>query len=529
MLTEMLGTEVRNGLNWTDVPLVLRVYDRTLGIAVAQRFGFENVRSTVELAAPWFIGAAVGLQVLGTFSVGQRSFMVGGMQVARGSELDGLRMFELSTATRVIAITRPNSLVSCTPPRCPAARRRHRLPGRALSRTARHPAQRTATSATGGRNARSPVVRIAGRDAIAAAIGLILAAAAFIVPRMGWGIVSRLHLAPDRFGWHADAAPIFGWFEAHLGWGTAPAIALGLAVVVWGTAVAQRLSWRTLPLAGWVTSCGWAFSLAMIDGWQRGFAGRLTDKDEYLPQVRGITDIPEALRTFSGRILDFQPNSWVTHVSGHPPGALLTFVWLDRIGLGGGAWAGLLCLLVGSSAAAAILITLRALADEPTARRAAPFVAVPPTAIWIAVSADGYFAGVAAWGIALLALAVRGRVRWPLLDCGSGRAAARLGGVPQLRPDVAGDSGVGGAGLRATIGARRCGQRARQLRSRPQSRRHSRRRDSAGMTVIPLYSNAIGRASPMTGRFSTGAGPTSPRWCARSGWAASPDSAGSST
>jgi Trk K+ transport system NAD-binding subunit len=117
VLTEMLGTKVRPGLNWTDVPLVLRVYDRTLGFAVAQRFGFENVRSTVELAAPWFIGAAVGLQVLGTFSVGQRSFVVGGMQVARGSELDGLRMFELSTQTRVIAITRPNALVKLHPRR----------------------------------------------------------------------------------------------------------------------------------------------------------------------------------------------------------------------------------------------------------------------------------------------------------------------------------------------------------------------------------------------------------------------------
>jgi Trk K+ transport system NAD-binding subunit len=117
VLTEMLGTEVRPGLNWTDVPLVLRVYDNTLGFAVAQRFGFENVRSTVELAAPWFIGAAVGLQVLGTFSVGQRSFVVGGMQVAPGSELDGLRMFELSTQTRVIAITRPNALVKLHPRR----------------------------------------------------------------------------------------------------------------------------------------------------------------------------------------------------------------------------------------------------------------------------------------------------------------------------------------------------------------------------------------------------------------------------
>ena len=121
---------------------------------------------------------------------------------------------------------------------------------------------------------------------------------------------------------------------------------------------------------------------------------------------------PEALRTFAGRILDFQPDSWITHVSGHPPGALLTFVWMDRIGLGGGAWAGLLCVLVGSSAAAAIIIAIRAVSDEATARLAAPFVAVTPTAIWIAVSADGYFAGVAAWGIALLALAVHGRSRW---------------------------------------------------------------------------------------------------------------------
>src|SRR6202045_621871 len=117
VLTEMLGTEVRPGLNWTDVPLVLRVYDRTLGFAVAQRFGFENVRSTVELAAPWFIGAAMGLQVLGTFSVRQRSFMVGGMHVAAGSELDGLQMFELSTRTRVIAITRKDAPVQLHPRR----------------------------------------------------------------------------------------------------------------------------------------------------------------------------------------------------------------------------------------------------------------------------------------------------------------------------------------------------------------------------------------------------------------------------
>ncbi|MCW2687468.1 MAG: hypothetical protein JWR37_2358, partial [Mycobacterium sp.] len=138
-------------------------------------------------------------------------------------------------------------------------------------------------------------------------------------------------------------------------------------------------------------------------------------RHEYLRQVPTITDIPEALRTFARRIPDFQPDSWITHVSGHPPGALLTFVWLDRIGLSGGAWAGTLCLLVGSSAAAAVIVAVRALADQQTARWAAPFVAVAPTAIWVAVSADGYFAGVAAWGIALLALAARQTVRYPVL------------------------------------------------------------------------------------------------------------------
>ena len=99
------------------VPIVLRVYDRTLGAAVAQRFGFENVRSTVDLAIPWFLGAALGLQVLGTFSVGQRSFMVGGVYVKLGSELDGMKMEDLSTQTRVIAISRPGRPVRLHPRR----------------------------------------------------------------------------------------------------------------------------------------------------------------------------------------------------------------------------------------------------------------------------------------------------------------------------------------------------------------------------------------------------------------------------
>ena len=104
VLRERLGQRWLRSADQPGVPVVLRVYDRTLGKAVAQRFGFENVRSTVELAAPWFIGTAMGLEVLGTFSVGQQSFMVGGVEVEPGSKLDGLRMADMATQTRVIAI-----------------------------------------------------------------------------------------------------------------------------------------------------------------------------------------------------------------------------------------------------------------------------------------------------------------------------------------------------------------------------------------------------------------------------------------
>jgi Trk K+ transport system NAD-binding subunit len=110
VLLEILGSD-------TNVPIVMRVQGRALGAAVNKQFGFENVRSIVDLAAPWFIGAAMGLQVLGTFWVGQRSFMVGGMLVAEGSELDGLVMGDLSTQTRVIAIIRPEGPIRLRPRR----------------------------------------------------------------------------------------------------------------------------------------------------------------------------------------------------------------------------------------------------------------------------------------------------------------------------------------------------------------------------------------------------------------------------
>ncbi|MGC4934870.1 NAD-binding protein [Gordonia sp. DT30] len=111
ILREVLGRRWSGTAGRPGVAVVLRVYDESLGAAVAHRFGFENVRSTVELAAPWFIGAALGLQVVSTFSVGRHSFMVGGLFVRRGSVLDGMLLADLPTRTRIIAIIRRSGTV----------------------------------------------------------------------------------------------------------------------------------------------------------------------------------------------------------------------------------------------------------------------------------------------------------------------------------------------------------------------------------------------------------------------------------
>ncbi|MEV7737984.1 hypothetical protein AB0O75_38980 [Streptomyces sp. NPDC088921] len=210
---------------------------------------------------------------------------------------------------------------------------------------------------------------------------------------------------------HVSWPPLYGHWEPHVGPGTPTAILVALAVVAYGPLLAARLPWRALLCTAWGTAMAWTFSLALVDGWQRGIARRLTTKYEYLQVIDPVNrfhDIPATLRDFTHHILINSPDAWPAHVAGHPPAATLTFVLLDRTGLGGGAWAGVWCITGGATAAVAVLVTLRALSGEALARRAAPFLVLAPAAVWMGTSADGYFAAVAAWAIAFLALAVTG-------------------------------------------------------------------------------------------------------------------------
>ena len=96
---------------------------------------------------------------------------------------------------------------------------------------------------------------------------------------------------------------------------------------------------------------------------------------------------------------------WPIHVAGHPPAATLFFVGLVQLGLGSSFAAGCVVTVIGCTTPVAVLVTMRRLDAEASARRAVPFLVLAPAAIWVAVSGDAVFAAVAAWGLAALAVA----------------------------------------------------------------------------------------------------------------------------
>lgn len=102
------GLAVRDqlGPRWAATPVVLRIFDPQLAHSVKETFGFRNVRSTAALAAPWFVGAALGLDVLSTFYAGDELLLVARLTVTPGGGLEGLQMHELAARTRVLALRR---------------------------------------------------------------------------------------------------------------------------------------------------------------------------------------------------------------------------------------------------------------------------------------------------------------------------------------------------------------------------------------------------------------------------------------
>ena len=262
------------------------------------------------------------------------------------------------------------------------------------------------------------------RDILAVATALVLIAAAAVGGRILLDQGRRIVL---------PAPPLLAHWAPHLGWGT-PLTVLCALVGLRLQQTAAALTWRRLLLAGWLLNLAWMCSLTLVDGLQRGWVDVLLDPNEYLHDLPRISDPGSFIATFT-HFIAFGPGVdgtvvWTTHVAGHPPLATLLFWGLGRIGLGGGFWAGALCIIVGSAASVAVPVTIRELGADVAARRAVPFAALFPGAVWMAVSADGLFAGVATSGLALLIIGAgrrRTAGRW------SRRTAGRDCDLPLIR------------------------------------------------------------------------------------------------
>ncbi|MBM6403368.1 hypothetical protein JQN72_03815 [Phycicoccus sp. CSK15P-2] len=226
------------------------------------------------------------------------------------------------------------------------------------------------------------------------ALGLVVVAAAMVVPN-AFGVVVKA----------GGAEPLLGDWMLRYGPSSLVAVALVVLAARPGThAWLDALPWRRLLVLSWLVAVVWMVSLALVDGYA-GMGRILNHGTEYLESARMIDDVGEALRTYVDRIPLDAPGHWAVHLAGHPPGAVLMFIGLDRIGLGAWQVAGPIVVAVGATVPAAVAVTLDRLGAQDAARRALPFLVLGPAAITSAVSADAVFAATAAWGMATLAAA----------------------------------------------------------------------------------------------------------------------------
>ena len=210
--------------------------------------------------------------------------------------------------------------------------------------------------------------------------------------------------------------PLDAWLDWRPGWGLIWSVAVGIAAVGWAPRFARACSWRGLLVGSTLLGAAWAVALALLDG-RQGLVGSVALKNEYFLDVGRVGSPTAFLSGFVDHIGEYR-----IHVRGHPPGYLLGLWALDRLGLGSVSVVAALEITVGVLAIPAVLLAVREVAGAEMARRAAPFVAVAPVAIWVATSADAVYAGVGAWAVALVVLATGRHDR-------RGTVSALLGGL----------------------------------------------------------------------------------------------------
>ncbi len=241
----------------------------------------------------------------------------------------------------------------------------------------------------------APDAGAAPRSTFALAVGLLAWA--------GWVALARWRGRAFASTWKVQSVPLTGHHSVHLVPATVAVLAGGLAVAWWLPSWCARVSWRRVLAGVALLAVGWGLALALTRG-PSSLDRSMANQNEYPAVVHRFEAIGSHrfIETFTDpAVLERYP----IHVEGHPLGATLVFVGLDRVGLGG-PWGAVWSLLAVSAVTApAVLVAARAVAGEDVARRAAPFLVLTPSAIWSVTSADAMFAAISASAIALVVVA----------------------------------------------------------------------------------------------------------------------------
>lgn len=208
-------------------------------------------------------------------------------------------------------------------------------------------------------------------------------------------------------------------------WVVLPVVVAAATVSV-GHLVTARLPWRMLLAASWVAGIAWSVALALVrygpttpEG-SPSLGAPLEVRYEYLHDIPRVHGLRSLLAEYVENIGPYADEPWTTHVAGHPPGPLALFAGMDAIGLGGSTWAGWVCILAGAATIPAVLVAVRALHHEQSARWLAPFLVLAPWSLWVATSADTVWMATSAWSLALLTLTTIAGVRGRLAALGAG-------------------------------------------------------------------------------------------------------------
>lgn len=230
--------------------------------------------------------------------------------------------------------------------------------------------------------------------------GLALILTAAVLP---WLLDWDVHARSAQASLAGVAPPLHGFFDPRIGICTLGALAWAVLAVRTADPI-STLPWPRLLTWCYVAGLVWMLLLALTDG-PAGIARVFDNPHEYLETARSVHSVPDLLDGYVERIPQDAADHWVTHVAGHPPGALLFFVGLVRLGLGSGLAAGMVVMAIAATTPLAVLTTLRELGAEATGRRVAALLTFSPAVLFMAVSADAMFAAVTAWGAATLAIA----------------------------------------------------------------------------------------------------------------------------